>query len=92
MPHFDGVYVVESIKDVFPNSKIVVITGELNIENRSLLSLLNIPVIQKPFDVHEIKQVLTDVFLNESGLPSPFEIQYQFNDDVNVYSCTVTYE
>ena len=92
MPRYDGVYVVETIKDVFPNAKIVVITGELNIENRNLLSLLNVPVIQKPFDVHEIKQVLTDVFLDETGLPSPFEIQYSFEDDLNVYSCTVTYE
>ena len=92
MPHFDGVYVVETIKDAFPNAKIVVITGELNINNRNLLSLLNVPVIQKPFDAHEIKQILTDIFLSEHGLPSPFEIQYRFNDDVNVYSCTVTYE
>ncbi len=92
MPHFDGVYVVETTKDVFPNAKIVVITGELNVDNRNLLSLLNVPVIQKPFDAHEIKQVLTDVFLDESGLPSPFEIQYRFEDDLDVYSCTVTYE
>jgi len=92
MPHFDGVYVVETIKDVFHNARIVVITGELNIDNRNLLSLLNVPVIQKPFDAHEIKQVLTDIFLNENELPSPFEIQYKFDGDVNVYSCTVTYE
>lgn len=92
MPHYDGIYVVESIKDVFPDAKVIVVTGELNNKFANLLGALHIPVILKPFNGDMIKKVITDTLSNESILDTPFEIQYQFKDDVNVYSCNVTYQ
>ncbi|MCV0431842.1 response regulator [Nitrosopumilus sp.] len=91
MPDYDGYYVVETIKDLNPDAKIVVITGDLNAGESDLFDLLHVPIINKPFDTHEIKQVITDVFLEENKPITPFEIQYRFKDDINFYACTVTY-
>ena len=92
MPRYDGYYAVENIKDVDSNTKFIIITGDLNVRNSPLLNLLNIPIIHKPFDVHQIKQVLTDIFLQENELPGSFEIQYKFKENVNLYICTVNYQ
>ena len=91
MPRYDGYYAVENIKDVDSKAKLIIITGDMDAHNSPLLNLLNIPIIQKPFDVHQIKQVLTDIFLQENNLPESFEIQYRFKDDVNLYTCAVNY-
>jgi CheY-like chemotaxis protein len=92
MPRYDGYYAVENIKDIDPKARFIIITGDLNVHNSPLLNLLNIPIINKPFDVHQIKQVLTDIFLQENELPGSFEIQYKFKENVNLYICTVNYQ
>lgn len=92
MDRCDGYYVVETIKDVYPDAKIAVITGDLNATSSPILNLLKIPIIKKPFDTHEIKQLINDIFLIDNTMPSSFEIQYKFLNDVNVYSCTVNYQ
>ena len=92
MPRYDGYYVVENIKDVDSTAKFIIFTGDLNVRNSPLLNLFNIPIIHKPFDIHRIKQTLTDVFLQENELPGSFEIQYKFKEDVNLYTCTVNYQ
>ena len=92
MPGYDGYYAVENIKDIDSKAKFIIITGDLNVRNSPLLNLLNIPIIHKPFDVHQIKQVLTDIFLRENELPGSFEIPYRFKEDVNYYTCTVNYQ
>ena len=92
MERCDGYYVVETIKDVFPDARIALITGDSNAVNSPLLKLLKIPIIKKPFDTHEIKQLVTDIFLIDPTLPNSFEIQYKFKNDVNVYSCNVNYQ
>ena len=92
MPRYDGYYAVENIKDVDSKAKFIIITGDLNAHNSPLLNLLNIPIIHKPFDVHQIKQILTDTFLQENELPGSFEIQYKFKENVNLYTCTVNYQ
>jgi len=92
MDRCDGYYVVETIKDVYPNAKIAVITGDLNAISSPILNLLKVPIIKKPFDTHEIKQLINDIFLMDHTMPSSFEIQYKFVNDVNVYSCTVNYQ
>jgi len=91
MPKYDGYYVVENIKDIDSTAKFILISGDLNAHNSPLLNLLNIPMISKPFDVHQIKQAITDIFLQETELPESFEIQYKFKEDVNLYTCTVNY-
>ena len=92
MPRYDGYYAVENIKDVDSKAKFIIITGDLNVHNSSLLNLLNIPIIHKPFHVDQIKQVLTNIFLQEHELPTSFQIQYKFKEDVNLYTCTVNYQ
>jgi len=91
MQRFDGFYAVESIKDKYPKAKIVIVTGDLNARNSSLLNSLNIPVINKPLDIHTVKQIITDVFWEEEKPLTPFKIQYKFKNDDNQYSCTLNY-
>ena len=92
MPRYDGYYAVENIKDVDSKAKFIIITGDLNVRNSPLLNLLNIPIIHKPFDIHKIKQTITDIFLQDNELPGSFEIQYKFKEDINLYTCTVNYQ
>lgn len=92
MPRYDGYYAVENIKDLDSKAKFIIITGDLNARNSPLLNLLNIPIIHKPFDAHQIKQTITDILLQENELPGSFEIQYRFKEDVNLYTCTVNYQ
>lgn len=91
MPEYDGYYVVENVKDIDPNAKLAIITGNLDARNSPLFNLLNIPIILKPFNTHDIKQLIVDIFLQDYNLPSSFEIQYKFKEDVNFYTCTVNY-
>ncbi|MCV0401353.1 MAG: response regulator [Nitrosopumilus sp.] len=92
MPEYDGIYAVENIKDLKIDAKIIVVTGDLDTANSIVLNSLNVPVIQKPFDIHMLKQAITDILLVESTAPAPFEIKYKFKDDINYYSCTIGYE
>jgi CheY-like chemotaxis protein len=92
MPAYDGMYAVEYIKDKNPDAKIIMVTGDINAAESAILESLNVPVIDKPFDIHKIKQTVTDVFLDEYNKKSSFEIQYMFKEDDSVYSCVVTYE
>lgn len=91
MPEYDGVYVVETIKDLNPDAKLVVVTGNPNAGDSDLFDLLHVPIINKPFDTHKIKQIIADVFLEENHSVAPFKIQYRFKDDINSYTCTVIY-
>ncbi len=92
MPRYDGYYAIENIKDLDSKAKFIIISGDLNVYDSPLLNLLNIPIIHKPFDVHQIKQVFIDIFLQDNELPISFEIQYKFKEDVNFYTCTVNYQ
>jgi len=92
MPNYDGVYVIESIKDVYRNAKIVVVTGKLNPDSSNLFDVISVPVIQKPFNGDKIRKTIADTLSNEIIPDALFEVQYQFKNDVNVYSCNVTYQ
>jgi len=92
MPIYDGHYAVEKIKGNYPDSRIIIITGDINAQNTDIFKVLKIPVINKPFDIHKIKQIITDVFITNDNVPTPFEIQYKFKEDDKYYSCIVTYE
>ncbi|MEX0862311.1 response regulator [Nitrosopumilus sp.] len=92
MPKYDGHYAVEKIKEKYPNSKIIIMTGDINAQNANIFKVLKIPVINKPFNIHEIKQMVTEILITNDTLPMPFEIQYRFKEDDKYYSCVVTYE
>ena len=65
MPKYDGFYAIEKIRKIDSDSKIIVVTGDLSMEESFLLDAYNVmAVIYKPFDMHKVKQVVTDVFLS----------------------------
>lgn len=90
MPKYDGIYVIENIKDKNPNAKLIVVTG--NITNSGTLNSLKIPIIVKPFDGDVIKNVIKEIFTTDNDLPATLQIQYKFKEEENKYSCTATYE
>ena len=90
MPEYNGYYVVETIKDLDPDAKLVVVTGDPDAVYSNLFDLLHVPVVNKPFDIAQIKKIITDI-TSENNSILPFEIRYKFKDDINYYSCTVTY-
>lgn len=90
MPKYDGIYVIENIKDKNPNAKLIVVTG--NITNSGTLNSLKIPTILKPFDGGIIKKAIKEVFTTDNDLPATLQIQYKFKKEENSYSCTATYE
>jgi len=92
MPKYDGLYVIENIKDIQPNAKIIAVTGNFNAPNSNILNSLNIPVIIKPFEIDMIKNVIRDVCLIENNLPTTLQIQYKFKEEKETYSCMTTYE
>lgn len=65
MPRYDGFYAIENIRKIDPNSKIIVVTGDLTVDECDLLDLHKVTaVIYKPFDIHKVKQIVVDVFLD----------------------------
>ena len=91
MPKYDGIFAIENIKDDYPAAKFIVVTGDLNAYVMPIFDILHIPVIRKPFDVHFLKQAISDVLLVGDDTSVPFEIRYKFKDDINYYSCMVTF-
>lgn len=91
MPSYDGYYVVQTLKDLNLDSKIVIITGDLNARYVKLFDLLSIPIITKPFKIDEIKKMISDILSKQQCSVQPFEIQYKFLNDIETYSCSVTY-
>ncbi|NOS61458.1 MAG: response regulator [Nitrosarchaeum sp.] len=65
MPRYDGFYAIKNIRKIDPNSKIIVVTGDLTMDESNLLDVHKVTaVIYKPFDIHKVKQCITDVFLD----------------------------
>lgn len=59
MPHKDGFYGIEKIREFDPEAKIVAITADISSEADQRLHELNITaIIYKPFTCDEIQQVL----------------------------------
>ena len=64
MPRYNGFYAIENIRKTDPNAKIIVVTGDLTMDECDLLDSHNATaVIYKPFDMRKVKQVVADVFL-----------------------------
>lgn len=59
MPHTDGFYGIEKIREFDPEAKIVAVTADISSETEQRLRERNITaIIYKPFTHNEIKQVL----------------------------------
>lgn len=65
MPRYDGFYAIKNIRKIDPNAKIIVVTGDLTMDESDLLDVHKVTaVIYKPFEMQKVKQCITDVFLN----------------------------
>jgi len=92
MPKYDGFYAITKIKDMNPDAKIVAVTADITASESHLLDSLNVTVINKPFKVAAVQQVIADACLTYNVDATPFKIMYKFKDDDKFYSCIVTYE
>lgn len=92
MPKYDGLYGIESIKDGYPHAKIIAVTANADACHMPIFDILHVPIINKPFDINFIKQIISDVSLIGDDTQIPFEIQYKFKEDSKIYSCFVTFE
>jgi len=59
MPHYDGFYGVEKIKQLDPAAIVIVITGDLTTKTCDKLKLLNASlIIFKPFDIEKVMDIV----------------------------------
>ena len=67
MPKYDGIYAIENIRNQYPDSKIIVLTGDSDDVQTHLLEELKVDfVLFKPFNMHTIKESITVTLLNSS--------------------------
>ena len=60
MPHADGFYALEKIREIDPNAKVIAVTADFTVDVERRLKEMSInAIIRKPFDQDEIKRVLT---------------------------------
>jgi len=70
MPGYDGFYALENIRKIDPNAKIIVVTGDLIMNEYDLLNSHNATaVIYKPFDMSKVKQAMESASLKDVKLP-----------------------
>lgn len=62
MPEYDGIYALENIRKIDPESKVIVVTADLRDETAIRLSQLRpTRVFIKPYDIEKISQVLATI-------------------------------
>ncbi len=62
MPHYDGFYGLEKIKQLNPAAYVIVVTGDLTAETYNRLKILNTSaIVYKPFDIDKIMDVVKEV-------------------------------
>jgi two-component system chemotaxis response regulator CheY len=59
MPEYDGIYALENIRKINPESKVIIVTADLRDETAIRLSQLKpTRVFIKPYDIEKISQVV----------------------------------
>ena len=62
MPHYDGFYGLEKIKQLNPAAYVIVVTGDLTAGTYNRLKILNTSaIVYKPFDIDKIMDVVKEV-------------------------------
>lgn len=92
MPKYDGFYAITKIKEMNPDAKIIVITGDVAATKNDFLSSFDVKILIKPFKMEEIKQIIEEAHLTFNVEQKLIRIQYKFKNDNNLYSCVTTYE
>ncbi len=89
MPKYDGKYALKKIREIDPNSIVLIVTGgSSDLLPDKLDSLKPTKILFKPVDVND----LIEVILDKTNSTMPFKIQYSFNDDIESYTCILTSE
>lgn len=58
MPKRGGIYAIKKIKEINPEAKIIALTGDGRSSTEKQLEKLHIPIIYKPFRMHEIIEII----------------------------------
>ena len=59
MPDYDGLYALENIRKIDPNSKVVMVTADTSSETESILKKFQPnAVIHKPYDIYSITHTI----------------------------------
>ena len=62
MPHYDGFYALEKIKQLDPDARVIMVTGDLTAETYNRLQILkSSAIIYKPFDIDHMMEVIKQV-------------------------------
>lgn len=62
MPEYDGIYALENIRKLNPDSKVVIVTADLREDTTKILAKLKpTRVFIKPYDIEKISQVVTQI-------------------------------
>ena len=65
MPHHDGFYVLEKIRQINPNAIVIMVTGDLTAVTENKLIMMNASeIVYKPFDIKKIMIKVNHLFEN----------------------------
>ena len=65
MPHHDGFYVLEKIRQINPNAIVIMVTGDLTAVTENKLKMMNASeIVYKPFDIKKIMIKVNHLFEN----------------------------
>ena len=68
MPNYDGIYAVTNIRSMYPDARIIVLTGNAGRDERSLHEKHKVDyVLHKPFNMHTIRESITVSLLKSSS-------------------------
>jgi CheY-like chemotaxis protein len=74
MPIYDGYYALKKILSLNKNAKIIIMTAIADTKNKSRLSELGvIDVLQKPFELNRVVEVINNVFKNQKIISKTLE-------------------
>lgn len=89
MPKYDGLFALKKIKEIDPNSIVIIITGASYEKISGEIESLNpTKIIFKPIDIDNLVEILWE----ETDNSIPFKIQYSFKDDSQSYTCLLTFD
>ena len=62
MPEYDGIYALENIRKINPESKVIIVTADLREDTANKLSKLKpTRVFIKPYDIEKISQIVSNI-------------------------------
>ncbi len=70
MPEYDGFYALEKIREMDPDSRFVMVTGDLTNSTKKKLEDFKVAgLVYKPFDINEVISVIENLKKGEAVFP-----------------------